>query len=116
MFPGRCNTGLTAPRHAEYQIIHLILGNITPLSKQCPPMFRYTGGRRLTGVIHKQKFSTHGALKQTYMLFQNDIPIDEAGYRYILNMQVSSGNKNISSSNQPSWTTVTVSSNGVSWW
>ncbi|GFU36495.1 uncharacterized protein TNCV_796001 [Trichonephila clavipes] len=27
----RCNTGLTTPRHAEYQIINLILGNITPL-------------------------------------------------------------------------------------
>ncbi|GFS91497.1 uncharacterized protein TNCV_1139351 [Trichonephila clavipes] len=27
-------------------------------------------------VIHKQKFSTHGGPKQTYMLFQNDIPID----------------------------------------
>ncbi|GFW76718.1 hypothetical protein TNCV_4944351 [Trichonephila clavipes] len=31
MSPGRCNTGLTTPRHADYQIIHLILGNITPL-------------------------------------------------------------------------------------
>ncbi|GFV81361.1 hypothetical protein TNCV_4773871 [Trichonephila clavipes] len=40
MSPGRCNTGLTTPRHAEYQIINLILGNITPLIKQCPPKFR----------------------------------------------------------------------------
>ncbi|GFW73747.1 uncharacterized protein TNCV_1542011 [Trichonephila clavipes] len=38
-------------------------------------------------VIHKQKFSTHGAPKQTYMLFQNDIPIDVAYHRYTLNMQ-----------------------------
>ncbi|GFX43411.1 hypothetical protein TNCV_4874311 [Trichonephila clavipes] len=40
MFPGRCNTGLTTPRHAEHQIINLILGNITPLNKQWPPKFR----------------------------------------------------------------------------
>ncbi|GFV04187.1 uncharacterized protein TNCV_918081 [Trichonephila clavipes] len=48
-------------------------------------------------VIHKQKFSTHGSPKQTYMLFQNDIPIDVACHRYTLNMQVSSGTKNNSS-------------------
>ncbi|GFY34164.1 uncharacterized protein TNCV_2504671 [Trichonephila clavipes] len=66
-------------------------------------------------VIHKQKFSTHGAPKQTYMLFQNDIPIDVACHRYILNMQVCSGTKNNSSPNarEPSCTTVTVSFNGV---
>ncbi|PRD24543.1 UNVERIFIED_CONTAM: hypothetical protein NCL1_43466 [Trichonephila clavipes] len=28
----RCNTGLTTPRHAEYQIINMILGNNTPLT------------------------------------------------------------------------------------
>ncbi|GFV37985.1 uncharacterized protein TNCV_732641 [Trichonephila clavipes] len=50
-------------------------------------------------VIHKQKFSTHGAPKQTYMLFQNDIPIDVSCPRYTLNMQVSSGTKKNSSSN-----------------
>ncbi|GFU93796.1 hypothetical protein TNCV_1660201 [Trichonephila clavipes] len=27
MSPGRCNTGLTTPRHAEYQIINLIVRN-----------------------------------------------------------------------------------------
>ncbi|GFY28075.1 uncharacterized protein TNCV_4394091 [Trichonephila clavipes] len=64
-------------------------------------------------VIHKQKFSTHGSPKQTYMLFQNDIPIDVAGHRYTLNVQVSSGTKNISSSNEPSCTTVAVSFNSV---
>ncbi|GFY07633.1 uncharacterized protein TNCV_4095031 [Trichonephila clavipes] len=52
-------------------------------------------------VIHKQKFSTYGAPKQTYMLFQNNMPIDVACHRYTLNMQVSSGTKNISSPNQP---------------
>ncbi|GFV18628.1 uncharacterized protein TNCV_2872591 [Trichonephila clavipes] len=62
--------------------------------------------------MHKQKFSTHGAPKQTYMLFQNDIPIDVACHRYALNMQVSSGTKNNSSPNEPSCTTVTVSFNG----
>ncbi|GFV40535.1 uncharacterized protein TNCV_2500621 [Trichonephila clavipes] len=46
-------------------------------------------------VIHKQKFNTHGAPKQTYMLFQNDIPIDVACHRYTLNMQVSSGTPRI---------------------
>ncbi|GFY13714.1 uncharacterized protein TNCV_4960841 [Trichonephila clavipes] len=44
---------------------------------------------------------------------QNDIPIDVACHRYTLNMQVSSGTKNISSPNEPSCTTVTVSFNGV---
>ncbi|GFS48668.1 uncharacterized protein TNCV_2707251 [Trichonephila clavipes] len=38
-------------------------------------------------VIYKQKFSTHGASKQTCMLFQNDIPIDMDFHRYTLNMQ-----------------------------
>ncbi|GFT26752.1 uncharacterized protein TNCV_3709441 [Trichonephila clavipes] len=47
------------------------------------------------------------------MLFQNDIPIDVACYRYTLNMQVSSGTKNNSSPNEPSSTIVTVSFNGV---
>ncbi|GFV92843.1 uncharacterized protein TNCV_1346931 [Trichonephila clavipes] len=64
-------------------------------------------------VIHKQKFSTHGAPKQTYKLFQNDIPIDVACHHYTLNMQVSSGSKNNSSPNEPSCTTVMVSFNGV---
>ncbi|GFV62675.1 uncharacterized protein TNCV_2991221 [Trichonephila clavipes] len=159
MSPGRCSTGLTTPRHTEYQIINLILGNITPLIKQGPPKFWKTDGRGLTGcnssakhiphmlywiqvrqvcwsihtgditrlkafvynvctvrmgvVIHKQKFSTHGAPKQTYLLFQNDIPIDVACHRYTLNMQVSSVTKNNSSRNEPSCTTVMVSFNGV---
>ncbi|GFX11876.1 uncharacterized protein TNCV_2996601 [Trichonephila clavipes] len=49
------------------------------------------------------------------MLFQNDIPIDVAYHRYTLNMQVSSGTNNNSSPNarEPSYTTVTVSFNGV---
>ncbi|GFV88613.1 uncharacterized protein TNCV_1244231 [Trichonephila clavipes] len=64
-------------------------------------------------VIHKQKFSTHGAPKQTYMLFQNDIPIDVVCHRYALNMQVSSGTKNNSSLNEPPCTTVTLSFNDV---
>ncbi|GFS98344.1 uncharacterized protein TNCV_2208731 [Trichonephila clavipes] len=46
-------------------------------------------------VIHKQKFSTHGTPKQTYMLFQNDILIDVACHRYTLNMQVSTGTTRI---------------------
>ncbi|GFV85661.1 uncharacterized protein TNCV_3436641 [Trichonephila clavipes] len=64
-------------------------------------------------VIHKQKFSTIGTPKQTYMLFQKDIPIDVVCHRYTLNMQVSSGTKNNSSPNEPSDITVTVSFNGV---
>ncbi|GFW87912.1 uncharacterized protein TNCV_1360161 [Trichonephila clavipes] len=53
-----------------------------------------------TGVVtHKEKFSTHGAPKKTYMLFQNNIPIDVAYHRYTLNMQASSGTKNNSSPN-----------------
>ncbi|GFU89265.1 uncharacterized protein TNCV_4278791 [Trichonephila clavipes] len=58
-------------------------------------------------VIHKQKFSSLGAPKQTYMLFQNDIPIDVACHRYSLNMQVLLEQDN-SSPNEPSCTTVTV--------
>ncbi|GFU68646.1 uncharacterized protein TNCV_4982521 [Trichonephila clavipes] len=54
---------------------------------------------RMGVVIHKQKFSTRGAPKQTYMLFQNDIPMYVACHRYTLNMQVSSGTKNNSSQN-----------------
>ncbi|GFW58958.1 uncharacterized protein TNCV_2830641 [Trichonephila clavipes] len=38
-------------------------------------------------VIHKQTFSTHGAPKQTYILFLNDITIDVVRHRYTLNMQ-----------------------------
>ncbi|GFT17501.1 uncharacterized protein TNCV_4807441 [Trichonephila clavipes] len=49
---------------------------------------------RTSVVIHKQKFSTP---KQTYMLFQNDIPIDMACHRYTLNTQISSGTMNNSS-------------------
>ncbi|GFV57164.1 uncharacterized protein TNCV_2496301 [Trichonephila clavipes] len=48
-------------------------------------------------VIHKLKFSSHGAPKQTYILLQNDIPIDVACHHYTLNMQVSSRTKNNSS-------------------
>ncbi|GFV48451.1 uncharacterized protein TNCV_3027211 [Trichonephila clavipes] len=47
------------------------------------------------------------------MLFQNDIPIDVAYHRYTLNMQLSSGTKNNSSPNKPSYNTVMVSFNGV---
>ena len=66
-----------------------------------------------TGVIiHKQKFSTHGVPKQTYM-FQNDIPIDVACHRYTLNMQVSSGTKNNSSPKRAILYHRTVSFNGV---
>ncbi|GFY20188.1 uncharacterized protein TNCV_208201 [Trichonephila clavipes] len=67
-----------------------------------------------SGVVnHKLKFSTHCTPKQTYMLFQNDILIDVACHRYTLNMQVSSGTKNNSSTNESSCTTVTVSFIGV---
>ncbi|GFW39908.1 uncharacterized protein TNCV_5115911 [Trichonephila clavipes] len=38
---------------------------------------------------------------------------DVACHRYTMNMQVSSGTKNNSSTNEPSCTTITVSSNGV---
>ncbi|GFX68917.1 hypothetical protein TNCV_682761 [Trichonephila clavipes] len=41
---------------------------------------------------------------------------DVACHRYTLKMQVNSGTKNNSSSNEPSCTTVTVSFNGFSWW
>ncbi|GFV01015.1 uncharacterized protein TNCV_4538031 [Trichonephila clavipes] len=77
-------------------------------------IFVYNVCKVRTGVvIHKQKFSTHGAPKQLYMLFQNDIPIDVACHRYTLNMQVSSGTKNNCSPNEQSCTTLTVTFNGV---
>ncbi|GFS84624.1 uncharacterized protein TNCV_4607491 [Trichonephila clavipes] len=86
---------------------HALLDS-SPLSMLANPYGGYSPieGIRLqcftvrTGVvIHKQKFSIHGAPKQTYMLFQNDFPTDVACHRYTLNMQVSSGTKNNSSPN-----------------
>ncbi|GFV16246.1 hypothetical protein TNCV_2547391, partial [Trichonephila clavipes] len=56
------------------------------------------------------------APKQTYKLFQNDIPIDVVCHRYTLNMQVSSGTKNNSSPKEPSFTTVTGRSMVFLWW
>ncbi|GFS55654.1 uncharacterized protein TNCV_131661 [Trichonephila clavipes] len=131
MSPGRCNTGLTTPRHAEFNY-QSDLGEYYTTRKAMPsevPVDMWEGVDGLqfvrqafvynvcmvrTGVvIHKQKFSTHGAPKQTYMLFQNDIPIDVACHHYTLNMQVSSGTKNNSSPNEPSCTTVMVSFDGV---
>ncbi|GFY00207.1 tigger transposable element-derived protein 1 [Trichonephila clavipes] len=53
------------------------------------------------------------APKQTYMLFQNDIPIDVACHPNTLKIQVSSGTKNKPYPNKPSCTTVTVSFNCV---
>ncbi|GFX31900.1 hypothetical protein TNCV_3408151 [Trichonephila clavipes] len=60
MSAGRCNIGLTTPRHAEYQIINLILGNITPLIKKGPPKFRWKGvdGLQFVG----QAYPTHALL------------------------------------------------------
>ncbi|GFT80188.1 uncharacterized protein TNCV_4506001 [Trichonephila clavipes] len=135
MSPGRCNTGLTTPRHAEYQTYqsdleeyyttHQAMPSDVPVDRwegvdglqfvsQAYPTMLYWIQVRTGVVIHKQTFSTHGAPKQTYMLFQNDIPIDVACNRYTLNMQISSGTKNNSSSNEPSFTNVTVSFNVVS--
>ncbi|GFU71487.1 uncharacterized protein TNCV_1672831 [Trichonephila clavipes] len=48
-----------------------------------------------------------------YNVCMNDIPIDVACHRYTLNMHVTSGTKNISSPNEPSCATVTVSFKGV---
>ncbi|GFT08013.1 uncharacterized protein TNCV_2589381 [Trichonephila clavipes] len=110
MSPGRCNTGLTTPRHAEYQIINLILGNITPLTQAMPsevPVDRWEAVDGLQFVF--QAYPTHAPLDSS----SNDIPIDVACHRYTLNMQVLSGTKNNSSPNEPSCTTVTVSFNGV---
>ncbi|GFT50251.1 hypothetical protein TNCV_3623001 [Trichonephila clavipes] len=53
MNPGRCNTGLTIPRYADYQIINLILENITPLIKQYPPEIRWTCGKGLMVSINQ---------------------------------------------------------------
>lgn len=115
------NTIRTMPRHAKYQIFDPILGQITPLGRQCSPKFRHTRRRRSTSwnflakhvprmlyrirvrrecrplhagyilglktfvydvcmaktciIIHKHKFCTHITPQQTYMLFQNDVPI-----------------------------------------
>lgn len=159
MSPRRWNTVRTAPKHAEYQIIELILGKITPLSKQCSPKFRYTCRRWLTGcnssakhvphmlyriqvrwecwpfhtgdilrlkvfvnnvctvrtgvVIHKHKFCAHGTSKQTYMLFQNDVPINLGCHGSDLNMQICSGAQYNSTPNEQSCTTVMVSFNDV---
>ncbi|GFS88465.1 uncharacterized protein TNCV_1461081 [Trichonephila clavipes] len=79
--------------------------------------FVYNVSTVWTGVvIHKRKFSTHGAPKQTYMLFQNDIPIDVACYPYTLNIQVSSGTKNNSSSKRARARAILHYRNGVVQW
>ncbi|GFW08442.1 uncharacterized protein TNCV_2774641 [Trichonephila clavipes] len=54
---------------------------------------------RMGSFIYKLKFCAHGAPKQTYMLLQNDVPIDFACHGSNLNMQVSSGTQNNSSPN-----------------
>ncbi|GFV73423.1 uncharacterized protein TNCV_3389391 [Trichonephila clavipes] len=109
MSPGQCNTGLTMPRHAEYQIINLILGILHHSSSNVIQ----SSGRQVEGVdglqFVSQPYPTHALLNSS----PNDIPIDVACHRYTLNMQVSSGTKNNSSSNEPSCTNVTVSFNGV---
>ncbi|GFV12582.1 hypothetical protein TNCV_4425351 [Trichonephila clavipes] len=46
MSPGRCNTGLTTPGHAEYQIINLILGEYYTTHQAMPsevPVDRWEG-------------------------------------------------------------------------
>ncbi|GFW53553.1 uncharacterized protein TNCV_4814591 [Trichonephila clavipes] len=91
---------------------HVLLDS-SPVSMLTNPYVYNVSTVRTGVVIHRQKFSIHGAPKQTNMLFQNDIPIDVACHRYTLNMQVSSRTKNNSSSKEPSCTTVTVSFNGV---
>ncbi|GFV20069.1 hypothetical protein TNCV_4193681 [Trichonephila clavipes] len=68
MSPGRCNIGLTTPRHAEYQIINLILGNIIPLNQAMPsevPVDRWEGvdGLQFVG----QAYPTHALLDSSPM-------------------------------------------------
>src|SRR5215510_1528448 len=59
MAPMRRNTVRTTPRHAEYQIIELFLGKITPLREHCSPKFRYTCRRWLTGCNAAAKHVPH---------------------------------------------------------
>ncbi|GFW89343.1 uncharacterized protein TNCV_3966331 [Trichonephila clavipes] len=74
--------------------------------------FAYDVCKGRTGVvIHKHKFYTYGAPRQTYMLFQNDIPMDLASHRSNLNMQVTSGTQNNPPPKQVVCTTKTVSFN-----
>ncbi|GFT38542.1 hypothetical protein TNCV_2748221 [Trichonephila clavipes] len=50
MSPGRCNTGLTSPRHDEYQIINLILGEYYTTHQAMPsevPVDSWEGVDRL---------------------------------------------------------------------
>ncbi|GFV68539.1 hypothetical protein TNCV_3129951 [Trichonephila clavipes] len=54
MSPILCNTVHTMPRHAEYQIINLILGNITshgnsPYKSEHRPIFRFSVQCRFYG-------------------------------------------------------------------
>ncbi|GFX88499.1 hypothetical protein TNCV_2279671 [Trichonephila clavipes] len=46
---------------------------------------------RTRNVIHKHKFCAHGAPKQTYMLFYNDVPIYLTSHGSYLNMLPNSG-------------------------
>ncbi|GFY27563.1 uncharacterized protein TNCV_910141 [Trichonephila clavipes] len=108
MSPKRCNTGLTTPRQAEYQIINLIMGILHHSSSNA----LWNAGIHVGGVdglqFVGQVYPTYAQLNSS----TNDIPIDVSCHRYTLNMQVSSGTKN-SSPNELSFTTVTVSFNGV---
>ncbi|GFU86098.1 hypothetical protein TNCV_247571 [Trichonephila clavipes] len=65
-----CSIGFKSGEYAG-QSIRVISSNLRHSSTMCCMV-------RTGVVIRKQKFSTHGAPKQTYMLFQNDIPIDVA--------------------------------------
>ncbi|GFV16713.1 hypothetical protein TNCV_4419001 [Trichonephila clavipes] len=52
--------------------------SIRVISSDCKSFVYNVCTGRTGVVIHKQKFSTYGAQKQTYILFQNDTPIDVA--------------------------------------
>ncbi|GFW01438.1 hypothetical protein TNCV_5030881 [Trichonephila clavipes] len=54
----RCNTVRTMPRHAEYQIIDLILENITPFIKKCSPKFQKTCRMWLMGCNSSAKYAS----------------------------------------------------------
>ncbi|GFV28789.1 hypothetical protein TNCV_3987381 [Trichonephila clavipes] len=63
MSPVRCNTGLTTPRHAEYQIINLFLGEYYTTHLAMPSEVPADRWERVDGLqFVGQAYPTHALL------------------------------------------------------
>ncbi|GFW74236.1 uncharacterized protein TNCV_2524401 [Trichonephila clavipes] len=83
MSPGRCNTGLTTPRHTEYQIINLILENYYTTHQAMPsevPVDRWEGVDRLQFV--GQAYPAHALLDSSLLKITFDDDVDGNTFVY----------------------------------